>query len=78
MKYYRVKPEYDNKQLLTKERGIYVNRGYSLIAKELFTVKEWEKICKKHVFRRSLAECVELVEIPKTKVYWFFGARFEI
>lgn len=78
MRYYRVKPQYDNKRLCAINRGKYVNCGDILIARELYTVKEWEKIVKSHVFGCSPADCVEVVEIPKNKIYWFFGARFEI
>ena len=48
MKYYRVKPQYDNKRLCVIKRGKYVNCGDILIARELYTVKEWEKIVKNH------------------------------
>ena len=78
MQYYRVKPQYDNKQLCVIKRGKYVNCGDILIARELYTVKEWEKVVKSHVFGCRPADCVEVVEIPKNKIYWFFGARFEI
>ena len=78
MRYYRIKPQYDNKPLCVIKRGKYVNCGDILIARELYTVKEWEKIVKNHVFGYNPADCVEVVEIPKNKTYWFFGARFEI
>lgn len=44
MRYYKVKPQYDNKQLCVIKRGKYVNCGDILIAKELYTVKEWERL----------------------------------
>lgn len=78
MKYYRVKPQYDNKRLCVIKRGKYVNCGDILIARELYTVKEWEKVVKSHVFRCSPADCVEAVEVSKNKTYCFFGARFEM
>ena len=77
MKYYRVKPQYDNKRLCVIKQGKYVNCGDILIARELYTVKEWKKIVKSHVFGFSPADCVEMVEIPKNKTYRSFGARFE-
>ena len=77
MKYYRVKPEFVGKRLCVCKRGYYVNMGYELIANELFTEKEYAKLQKNHVFGCSPLNCVELVEIPKNKIYWFFGARFE-
>ncbi|SCJ99954.1 Uncharacterised protein [uncultured Eubacterium sp.] len=69
MKYYRVKPQYDN-----KVRYKWNNHGQGvpdsiLIANELYTPKEFER----------LANCpawFELVEIPKSKIYFCFGARF--
>lgn len=66
MKYFRVKPEYDNKKRIsTKGRieGIYV-------ANELYTEAELKKYIVQNIF--------EAVTIPKTKTYWFFGARFEV
>lgn len=69
MKYYKVKPEYDNK---TRYKYSYHGQGVPdgiIIADELYTPKEFEK----------LAMCpawFELVEISKRKIYFFFGARF--
>ena len=69
MKYYRVKPEYDNTY---RFKNIY-NKGLSmdglLIKNELYTPTE----AKKYI---GLISCCELVEIPKNKTYFFFGARF--
>ena len=69
MKYYRVKPQYDN-----KVRYKWNNHGQGvpdsiLIANELYTPKEFER----------LANCpawFELVEIPKSNIYFCFGAWF--
>ena len=86
MKYYRVKPQYDNYKL---------SRSFEiLVGTELFTVKEWEKACVKWANRNTLHRgknkavtpvmkqafsCMfDVVEIPKNKTYWFFGARFEM
>lgn len=77
MKYYRVKPQYDSKCLCVIKRGKYVNCGDILIAGELYTVKEWEKVIKSHVFGCSPANCVEAVEVSKNKTFWLFEARFE-
>lgn len=77
MTYYRVKQQYDNKRLCVIKRGKSVDCGDILIASELYTVKEWEKVVKRHVFGCNPAGCVEAVEIPKSKIFWFFGARFE-
>ena len=46
MKYYRVKPQYDNCKL---------SRSFEiLVGTELFTVKEWEKACIKWANRNTL------------------------
>ena len=85
MKYYRVKPQYDNCKL---------SRSYEiLVGTELFTEKEWEKACVKWANRNNLRRGVnnavtpavkqefsrmfDIVEVSKNKTYWFFGARFE-
>lgn len=73
MTYYRVKPQYDNKQ-----RFVYV--GHSnlkirpdgiLVANELYTPSERERLAMK-------ADFFDKVEISKKKVFWLFGARFDI
>lgn len=64
MKYFRVKPEYDNKTRTSnkgRNEGIYV-------ANELYTEAELKKYRVCNIF--------EAVDIPKTNTYWFFGARF--
>lgn len=61
MKYYKVKPEADNKY--NKDRTHFFVGG------ELLTEKEKEKYCCPDAF-------VDPVEIKKTETYWFFGARF--
>lgn len=69
MKYYKVKPEYDNKTRYTwnnKKQG--VSNGI-LIANELYTPAEFRKIA-------NCPAWFDVVEIPKSKIYWFFGARF--
>lgn len=70
MTYYRVKPEYDNFSLwrCSKYAGF-------LVANELYTEKE---LVKKHIIfcMGVTPNMFDRVEIPKNKVYWFFGARF--
>lgn len=60
MIYYKVKKEADNKK--RRDGNIYV-------ADELYTVKEAEKLNINTNF-------VDVVEIPKSRIYWFFGCRF--
>lgn len=75
MHYYRVKPEYDQKQRIKdhkysikrKPDGIYV-------ANELYTAGELDKF----YLTEKQYDWFEHVVIPKNKVYWFFGARFEM
>lgn len=86
MKYYRVKPQYDNYKL---------SRSFEiLVGTELFTVKEWEKACIKWANRNTLrrgenkavtpavkqafSRMFDIVEVSKNKTYWFFGTRFEM
>ena len=60
MKYYKVKPEYDNKR--RNDNNIYV-------ANELYTEKEVEK------YHINKSYC-DIVNIPKNETYFFFGVRF--
>lgn len=60
MKYYKIKMEYDNKP--RKDNNI-------LVGGELYTKREMEK------YNIPFKYC-EVVEIPKNKIYFFFGARF--
>lgn len=77
MKYWKVKPTFDNKSLCVIKHGHYVNAGDILIANELYTIKEYQKLVDTRFFGFAPYSAVELVEIPKNRVYWFFGARFE-
>ncbi len=61
MIYYRVREEFDQRRLPKFD---------FLIANELYTTRE----------RRELPisdEAFEKVNVPKTRTYWLFGARFE-
>lgn len=84
MKYYRVKPEFDNYKM-SKNWDIFVGN-------ELFTEKEFEKVKIKYANRNNIKHFIkpisiadekslmlrfDIVEIPKNKTYWMFGARFE-
>lgn len=70
MLYYKVKKDYGGKTLW--RNGKYHG---NLVAHELYTENELNK--------RNILLCnhvqfnwFDLVEIPKSKTYWFFGARF--
>lgn len=74
MIYYKVKAEHDNK---TKWKyygkggfPYYIKEDGILIANELYTPKERERIANSNRY-------FEEVEVSKKKVYFFFGARFE-
>ena len=70
MKYYRVKQQYDQKKRYKwNNHGQSVHDGTILIAGELYTPGEFKKLA-------NCLEWFEEVEIPKNKIYFFFGARF--
>ena len=60
MKYYKVRPEFDNKR--KSPDGIYIGG-------ELYTPAE---VRKQNLNRNYLEE----VEVNKREIYFFFGARF--
>ena len=62
MLFYKVKPAFDNRRRLD---------GSILIADELYTAKEKEKL-------RVPDAAVEAVSVKKNTTYWLFGARKEI
>lgn len=69
MLYYKVKPEFDNlsRYKFKKGGGLEIDGIY--IANELYTANELKKYL-------DYSKVVEPVEIPKSKIYFFFGARF--
>jgi hypothetical protein len=69
MKYYRVKPENDNRRRFKFHRGGGLEIDGIWIANELYTPKEISK------YPGGVLMC-EPVEISRKKIYWFFGARF--
>lgn len=71
MKYYMVKPEYDNRKLYryAKNPNSLEFLGEILIGGELFTPTERKKIANSD-------QCFELVEVSRKQTYWFFGGRF--
>lgn len=76
MHYYRVKPEYDQKKRIKNHR--YFNKMKPdgvFVANELYTAGEIEKF---YIPFEKFYDYFEHVVIPKNKVYWFFGCRFEI
>ena len=72
MLYMKVKPEAD--------QFVIDNKFNILIANELYTIKEFEKLrynfMKNGGSTQQLKNKFELVEVSKKQVFWFFGARF--
>ena len=69
MKYYKVKPQYDNKTRYTWNNHHQGVSNGILIANELYTTCEYTRLA-------MCPEWFEVVEISKRSIYWFFGARF--
>jgi len=68
MKYYKVKPEFDNKKIYKEVNKRKEYAGF-YIGNELYTEKEAEKLRLNQAF-------LEPIEVSKKKIYWCFGARF--
>lgn len=72
MKYYRVRPEFDNKQVACD--------GYYLVGNELYTPAELRGLETRYkaYYRNPMnfSRMFEEVEVSKRTVYFFFGARF--
>lgn len=69
MKYYRVLPEYDQKTRWKFARGGGLTMDGIYIKNELYTQRELLKYL-------DYSSYVVPVYIPKSKVYFCFGARF--
>lgn len=79
MKYYRVLPNYDGVQVLKVRRhGLTIDRY--LVGNELYTDAEFKQLLNGADLRgcgvRDGVQVFEAVDVPKTKTYWMFGARF--
>ena len=72
MKYYKVKKECDNKCRTNWKKRAYAGIW---VGNELYTEKELEKLYYSGVW--VPCEVFDVVEIPKSRVFWMFGARFE-
>lgn len=72
MLYYKVKHDGDQ---------FVIDKNFNILVKgELFTQKEYEKI-RYNFLKMGKGDAIlkskfELIEIPKNKTYFFFGARF--
>ena len=71
MKYYKVRPEFDN---------FAAGRGYYLVGNELYTPAELRRLETRYkaYYRNPMnfSRMFEEVEVSKRTVYFFFGARF--
>lgn len=77
MKYYKVKKEYDNKIIYKFARGGGLTVDGFFIGNELLTEAEARQIFNnKHLIGAALLDVCEIVEVPKSEIYWLFGARF--
>ena len=73
MLYYKVKPDADQ---------FVIDKNFNiLIANELYTVKEFEKIRYNYLKmgrgNAALKNKFVLIDIPRKNTYFLFGARFE-
>lgn len=76
MKYYRVKPEYDQKQRIKDHRYTRKMKPDGIfVANELYTARELHQY---YMTEEEAQQMFEAVIIPKNKIYWFFGCRFEM
>lgn len=76
MRYYRVKPEYDQKQRIKNHRYKVKRKPDGVfVANELYTAGELDKF---YITLEQEHNIFEVVEIPKNKIYWNFGCRFAI
>ena len=76
MVYYRVRPECDQLPRL-KNHKLRIKRVPDgiFVANELYTCGELNKF---YIPWDKVYDIVERVIIPKNKVYWCFGCRFEM
>ena len=76
MRYYRVKPECDQKQRIKDHRYRIKRKPDGIfVANELYTAGELDKF---YIPFEEFDNIFDEVIIPKNKVYWCFGCRFAI
>ena len=75
MTYCRVKPQFDGKAFY-RVNGRHLEHAGNLVQNELFTERE---MIKKNILLmyNITGDEFEYVDIPKNRVYWVFGSRFE-
>lgn len=76
MKYYRVKPEHDQRPRIKYSRYPKNRKPWGIyVANELYTATELKQL---YVQYERFSDIFEEVRIPKNQIYWFFGCRFAI
>lgn len=71
MKFYMVKPEYDQCRRYTERPNHSLKVDGRLVRNELYTEKERAKLMNGDWM-------FEEVEVKKNRTYWFFGCRFNM
>lgn len=71
MTYYRVKEDYDNCPRFVERPNHQLRQTGILVGNELYTPAERAKLMNRNGM-------FEEVQIPKSKIYFFFGVRFEL
>lgn len=71
MLYYRVKKEFDGKQIFTRSNGGYWELCTELVRNALYTARELEKLGIPFTYKGF-----EPIEISRKKIYFCFGLRF--
>lgn len=78
MIYYKVNPKKDQTPVYRVKGKQLINDGYILVGNELYTGKELTKMFGNRMIKETFEDTFEKVNVSKKKVYWFFGARFEM
>lgn len=76
MLYYKVKPEYDNRPKINRKQyfSCYKYKSDIWIKNELYTYTELQKMKNKGIIIDY--NMFDIIQVPKNKVYFCFGARF--
>lgn len=79
MKYYKVKPMFDNvAKIKATAAGKVYHTGDIYIGNELYTEKEVDKMKNSFLLPASIDKMFDVVTINKNHTFFCFGARFEM
>lgn len=79
MKYYRVKKAFDGVKITKTDRNGKQRIFRQLIGNELYTASELHRLfVGATIHARDDSILFDVVDIPKSKIFWNFGVRFEI